>query len=293
MFTHRVSRLAIDGVSNLDEWYNAFFYDESLIDTDQLFLGFLDECYKAKDACPLNSINNKQFKSSGELQSYVQQFLMDLEEEPIPVYLNSTNYGSITRRGVVTNGIFPSLYKPVPAWSFLAENLAALLNGNSTPIYNAYSDSWIASVLGDETNTFVVQNDNLKTGEMAPAHGIKQIRELANSEPGLSTLISQYQGSDVFDRASWSLPTTHKFRPQYHPEFPRFKTAEPILVISTTWDPVCPLVSAKKAHDSFEGAGFIEQKSYGHCSLSMPSLCTAKHVRRYFRDGVLPEVGTL
>jgi hypothetical protein len=57
------------------------------------------------------------------------------------------------------------------------------------------------------------------------------------------------------------------------------------------WDPVCPLISAKKAHNSFEGAGFVEQKPYGHYSISMPSLCTAKHVKRYFNEGVLPEAG--
>lgn len=291
MFPDRVSRLIIDGVSNLDEWYNLFFFEESLIDTDRIFAGFVEECFKAKEACPLNSIKGNSFKSSRELKSYIDDYLKDLEEEPIPVYLNNSNYGAITRRNIVTNGIFSALYKPTPAWPFLAGNLAALLNGNTTPAYNAYSDSWVASILGDETNTFVVMNDNWKTGLKAPVHGIKPIQNYTLSRPEMSVLVSKYEGSDVFDRASWSIPTTHKFHPQYHPEFPRFKTAEPILVLSTTWDPVCPLVSAKKAHNSFEGAGFVEQTSYGHCSISMPSLCTAKHVKRYFNEGVLPEAG--
>jgi hypothetical protein len=71
------------------------------------------------------------------------------------------------------------------------------------------------------------------------------------------------------------------------------KTAEPILVLSTTHDPVCPLVSARKAYNSFESAGLVVQKTYGHCTSSMPSLCTAKYVRRYFEEGVLPEVDTM
>lgn len=62
-------------------------------------------------------------------------------------------------------------------------------------------------------------------------------------------------------------------------------------MLSTTYDPVCPLASAKKAHDNFAGASMVVQKSYGHCSVSMLSLCTAKHVRRYFTEGVLPEEG--
>lgn len=280
MFPDRVSRLIIDGVSNLDNWYNSFFDEESLIDTDTLYAGFVEECFKAGEACPLNSIKGKSFKSSGELKSYIDKFLKDLEEEPIPVYLNNSHYGAITRRSIVTNGIFPALYKPTPTWPVLANNLAALLEGNSTPAYNAYHDSWVGSLLRDETNTFVVLNDAWKTGSGSPLHGIKAIQNFSLSGTDLSTLVSKYQGSDIFDRASWSIPTTHNFRPQYYPEFPRFKTAKPILVVSTTYDPVSPLVSAKKAHDSFEGAGFVEQKSYGHCSISMASLCTAKHVQR-------------
>jgi hypothetical protein len=292
MFPDRVARLIIDGVSNLDEWYNRFFFEESLIDTDRIFAGFIEECFKAKDACPLNSLKDKSFKSSSELKTYIDDFLADLEEEPIPVYVNNTDYGAITRRKIVTNGIFMSLYKPSPTWPFLASNLAALLNGSTTPAYNAYSDSWVAGIIGDETNTFVVLNDNLKTGVEAPVHGIKPIRNYTLSRHEKSFLVSKYEGSDVFDRASWVIPTSHNFRPRYHPEFPRVKTAEPILVLSTTWDPVCPLVSAKKAADSFEGAGLVEQKSYGHCSLSMPSLCTAGHVNRYFNEGIIPKPGT-
>lgn len=276
----------------MDEWYNNYFDRESLVDTDKLYVGFVEECFKAKENCPLNSIKDASFKTAAELQSYIDNFLEDLEEEPIPVYLNNSNYGEVTRRSIVTNGIFPALYKPTPTWPVLAKNLAELLSGNATAAFNSYSDSWVSSIIADETNTFVVSNDNWKSGKGAPYHGIKAIQNYSLSLKEESKLVSQYQGSDFFDRASWSIPTTHNFYPHYYPKFPRFKTAEPILVLSTTYDPVCPLISAKKAHDSFDGAGFVEQKSYGHCSISMPSLCTAKHVKRYFSEGVIPEKGS-
>jgi hypothetical protein len=292
MFPERVGRLIIDGVSNLDDWYNKFFEHESLIDTDRIFTGLVEECFTAGGNCPLNSIKGKSFSSAAELKTHIDTFLEKLEEEPIPVYVNASIYGSVTRRGVVANGIFSSLYSPV-RWPSVVKILAELLAGNATSAFDAWSDNWIASVLSDESNTFVVSNDNWKTGPAAPAHGIKPLQNFLLSRPDLSTLVSKYQASDIFDRASWSIPTTHKFHPRYYPEFPRFETAYPILVLSTTWDPVCPLVSAKKAHDSFEGAGFVEQKSYGHCSLSMPSLCTVKHVHAYFNEGVIPGKETM
>jgi hypothetical protein len=282
--------MVIDGVSNLNDWYNSFHFDESFIDTDKTLTGFVEECFKAREACPLYSIRGGHFRSAGQLQSYIDDFLRRLEEEPIPVYLNSTNYGAITRRSLVTNGIFFALYKP-KTWPLLAQNLADLLNGNSTPAYNAYSESWLTNFLVDDSPTFVVMNDNRKSGPDAPVHGIKPVRNHTLSSPERSVLISRYQGSDIYDRASWSIPTTHDFHPRYRPEFPRTKTAEPILILSTTWDPVCPLASAKKAQDSFEGARLLEQKSYGHCTLSMPSLCTVGYLRRYFNEGILPEAG--
>ena len=31
----------------------------------------------------------------------------------------------------------------------------------------------------------------------------------------------------------------------------------------------------------------------GHCSLSSPSICAARHIRRYFQTGALPPTGTV
>lgn len=104
--------MVLDGVRNLDEWYNSFLFKESLINTDKIFTRFIKEYFKTGEVCPLRSIKGKQFKSASRLQSYINEFLHELEEEPIPVYLNSTNYGAITRRTLVTNGIFFALYKP-------------------------------------------------------------------------------------------------------------------------------------------------------------------------------------
>jgi hypothetical protein len=43
--------------------------------------------------------------------------------------------------------------------------------------------------------------------------------------------------------------------------------------------------------EGFKDAVVLEQKSGGHTSLAAVSLCTAKILRDYFRDGQLPERG--
>jgi hypothetical protein len=61
------------------------------------------------------------------------------------------------------------------------------------------------------------------------------------------------------------------------------------LLLTTTYDPVCPLLSAKSANDVFEGSRIVEVKGYGHCSSAVPSMCVARHVRNFLYKGTLPD----
>lgn len=53
------------------------------------------------------------------------------------------------------------------------------------------------------------------------------------------------------------------------------------------------LDSAHTMEAGFPGSVALQQDSLGHCSLSSPSICTARHVRNYFQTGRLPEKGTI
>ena len=59
------------------------------------------------------------------------------------------------------------------------------------------------------------------------------------------------------------------------------ETAHPLLILSTSYDPVCPLVSARSANEAFVGSQIIELKGYGHCSVAAASVCLARHVRAF------------
>lgn len=78
----------------------------------------------------------------------------------------------------------------------------------------------------------------------------------------------------------WDDHPAHKQKP--------IKTSFPVLFISNSADPVTPLVAGLKMAKKFVGAGFIEQKSEGHCSISAVSKCTIDKVRAYFVDGNVP-----
>ncbi|GAM37207.1 hypothetical protein TCE0_022f06931 [Talaromyces pinophilus] len=70
-------------------------------------------------------------------------------------------------------------------------------------------------------------------------------------------------------------------------------TSHPLMLVSTTLDPVTPLKSAKKMSSQFNGSVVLEQSSEGHTTGSGPSVCSAKAIRKYFQTGQLPEPGTI
>ena len=69
---------------------------------------------------------------------------------------------------------------------------------------------------------------------------------------------------------------------------PAIETDFPLLFLSGRRDPVTPLRAALKMARKFAGAGLVEQASDGHCTLACGSPCTARHVRAYLDDGVVP-----
>lgn len=58
--------------------------------------------------------------------------------------------------------------------------------------------------------------------------------------------------------------------------------------MSNSRDPVTPLSAGLRQVRKFVDAGFIEQTSEGHCSISSVSFCTLSKIQGYFQNGVVP-----
>ncbi|KAK0710464.1 Alpha/Beta hydrolase protein [Apiosordaria backusii] len=256
MYPERSRRVAIDGVSNQFAWYTSFTNAESHDDTDKVFFGFVDECIKA---------GNDSYK-------------------PAAVDINDTLSG-VVRFPNVWYTIFKALYSPA-VWPTLATALAPLVQGNATEFFLTYS-------LGSETkpfndydesaaNDFVRYNDGVSGPARSPSSRSELISQILAATN--NTIFGQMGWRSYFDRRAWPIPQTHSFVPQRG-----VRTAHPLLVLSTTYDPVCPLISARSANDAFEGSRLVEIMGYGHTSMAVPSACVEEHVRRFFVEGVLPE----
>jgi hypothetical protein len=86
----------------------------------------------------------------------------------------------------------------------------------------------------------------------------------------------------------WDISPPNQMPPDPWTMANQIETANPILFLSNTYDPVTPLKAAVKMALKFKGAGLLEQKSQGHCTISTVSRCTGKIVREYVTKGKLP-----
>jgi pimeloyl-ACP methyl ester carboxylesterase len=277
MFPERVERVIIDGVANQFDWYEEVFDKEMMTDTDRVLEGFVDECVKAgEEDCALAGLAG----SKEDLLDVVVKGVAKLKDEPVGVYVNDTVYGVLDYWAVWHNGVFPALYRPA-AWRDLASNLASLLRGNATAAFLAYGRERPWETLGDGFK-FISLNDGTSGREKWPADRLGLVDQLLSFFN--QTLFSDAQYEFYFSKQAWSIPRTHTYVPKK-----KVKTAHPLLLLSTTYDPVCPLVSARSASDVFEGSRIVEVKGYGHCSLAVPSICIARHVRDFLYEGKLPD----
>lgn len=246
------------------------------MDTTRVVDGFFDQCVKAGENCTLSKFAD----SRDELSDKVLSFINELTDDPLSVYVNNTSWGTLTYDSVIFKGVFPMLYKPA-TWYEVADKLAKLLDGNATEAFLAYgrSDPWES--LGDATE-IVQYND----GASGPAYWPQDRRSALNviAPTANASLFSPALNSGLYIKQQWAIPRTHTYVPKMG-----VKTAHPLLILSTTYDPVCPLVSARSANKAFADSQIVEVKGYGHCSIAVTSSCLAKHVRAFLYNGTLPE----
>lgn len=128
----------------------------------------------------------------------------------------------------------------------------------------------------------VTLNDGKSGPKFWPKDRATVLKKIIEPAVNYSRFAATFNGG-YYIKQHWTVPKTHTYEPELG-----VNTAHPVLILSTTYDPICPLVSAHSAQRSFAGSQIVEVKGYGHCSVSVPSSCVAKHVRAYLYEGTVP-----
>ncbi|KAI0665892.1 alpha/beta-hydrolase [Trametes maxima] len=286
IYPDKVGRVIIDGVYDSHN-YRAALWNSNLVDIDAVVDSFFNFCYQAgPDKCSL-------YESSPEkIRSRYFDLFHTVEAEPIPV--PGAEPPLVITRKVLQAQLFHASYKPLAAFGIVADTILAIEQKNATALTAlapkivdpaeckcALPEPWRA-----DTEAFNAIACGDGDGHPYDADTYAQYYGALAAD---SELAAPFWAVHYLQCAEW------RVRPKWRWTGPleAQNTSHPLLVLSPRFDPVCPLRDAKAVHARFGGSGLLVQNSYGHCSLSAPSLCTAKYVRAYFVNGTLPEPGTV
>ncbi|KAL7787451.1 Alpha/Beta hydrolase protein [Trichoderma ceciliae] len=281
LFPNRTARMAIDGIVDQFEWYNSTLPWKDYQDAKRVFWGFFDECVKAgTEACPLAELAG----NADILNELVENFGTKIKYDQMAIYIDETNFGTVSYAYMWFAAILPSLYN-YEAWQPLGINLFEAMQGNATPAYETYGGAELYSTAGIppyEAVYFYRLNDGVSGNEFWPQTNEEMIKML---EPFYIMNPFMYAANSYYwAKAQWLIPKTHSYVPREG-----VKTRYPLLVLSNQYDPVCSLDSAKTALASFADSRLVTLNAYGHCTYYQNSACANNYVKEYFVSGSLPE----
>ncbi|KAK4052692.1 hypothetical protein OIV83_001979 [Microbotryomycetes sp. JL201] len=303
MFPDSVGRFVLDGVVDSVEFTrNLWQSGRTAMDhTNKTLEGFYEACVQAGPTrCALATTDS----TAASLRARIDKLRRRLRAEPLPVVTVAGT--GIVKTSDIQHVIFRKLYSP-KSWPVLASILANAENGNGTAMYMDLNEALDLVPRNQSDNVFARPMDKMGTGLSCSAIMCSDTDPSPLANTSKNELISYFEemGRRSIAGEPWSLWMARcrnwpfKAKDVYRGPWSRReglpKTRNKILFVSNTADPVTPLSAAERMAEHVftrDSASLLIQDGFGHCSLAHPSLCTAKTIRRYLLDGVVPEYGT-
>ncbi|KAF8482305.1 Alpha/Beta hydrolase protein [Gautieria morchelliformis] len=285
LFPDNIERLVIDGVVDFDDYYSGG-WSKNLYDTDKILQLLYDECVTAGMSCPLYA------NSSSLVQRRVENILMSIKASPLPVVDGSGAGYGVVDYTMVKNDLFRALYKPFAELNKYAHVLAAIERGEGRPAL-AYRQRFESPPSCNSLPTLPTASQDagvaIRCGD-APGgkHDLPHIAHRFYQLSQISQFADVWVQATGVDCAGWNIEVKNRYEGPFNST-----TNFPLLIIGNTADPVTPLIGAQKAAQGFSGSALLTVDTPGHCSLAGTSPSAMGHIRRYFRDGILPPPGTV
>lgn len=305
MYPDKVERLVSDGeriltillrqlthLGNVDytEWTTCT-HERFLDDADKVMDAFFYYCHKyGVDTCPIWE------NSPVLIARRVEALLERLKTNPVvvPSAAHSFELPEIVTYSALKRLISAALYRPIYMFSSLARIIAALEAGDgklfveyaasqgNTPFScNCKIDSGMPGTLDDPATDdafpAIMCTDGGRTETLQDfIEYTDKLIQTSSSAGAVNTLFR-------LSCAGWKPTAKWRFTGPF-----TANTHFPILFVANTADNVTPMRSARANMVGFPNSTLLIQDSYGHTTLSAPSLCTTKTIRAYFQNGRLP-----
>ncbi|KAJ7909251.1 Alpha/Beta hydrolase protein, partial [Mycena leptocephala] len=286
LFPDKVERILIDGVVDADAWLNANLTIEAT-DTDKALQAFFDGCVAAgPDVCAFYK------PTAAEIAGRLSTLTDSVRAQPVPA-ITTTGYGLVDY-SFLRSVIFGALYSPYTTFAPLAEGLATLENGNGTVLYSLSQQSPFQCDCTNDTAPFHLNGMEariaVECGDAVEVKdSIQQLADFYENAAKTSQFAEFSVGENRVSCSGWQVYREDRFKGPVTAA----NTSFPLLLVSTSADPVAPMAAALKVQAGFPGSVLFTQDSPGHTSTSAPSLCTINHFRQYFLNGTLPAPGTV
>ncbi|QRV95060.1 Abhydrolase domain-containing protein [Ceratobasidium sp. AG-Ba] len=290
MMPDRIGRGMIEAVADPALWadrHSHEWMDNWVQDADEAYHWFLDSCAEVGETkCALARGN----ASAKAIEDRIERFMNDLYDSPMPS-VNSIVPAYLTS-GAVRSKLFDAMEDPF-AWPQFAVLLDKAMNGDPAPFMNPilpdlardrFDHAELAryAVTCSDARPFNKSDPaSFPTPESLARRIVARVNNTSRhfgASPGLTDI----DGGCQF----WPVEGIERYTGPWNKTL-----ANPILVISSTVDPITPLASAKFINDQLGNSSrLVTVTAPGH-GVTFPSLCQYKASLDYFSHGILPEDG--
>ncbi|GAA5830967.1 hypothetical protein JCM5353_004456 [Sporobolomyces roseus] len=306
MFPDKVNRFILDGVSDSVSYTQNFWQwgFDGMTDTHKTFDGFFSAC---AESGPKGCQFAKENSTSSDLKGRLEKIYEKLRKRPLAVGKSEWGPGVVTSSDV-SNTIFHSLYAP-KTWPETASLLTEVEAGNGSRLFST-ANKWTSDLgrrsplkhnpfhtpmIGGMSSAVVVMCADTDPKVIKNDTSVERLGEyMRDLKEGTGSPTSDQWSVWISQCRRWGVEPFETYRGPWTVKDGLNKTAFPILFLSLTADPVTPLPAARRMAANFgsESATLLIQEGFGHCSVSHPSLCTAKKARAYFLEGKVPKMNT-
>ncbi|KAH7027290.1 TAP-like protein-domain-containing protein [Microdochium trichocladiopsis] len=295
MHPDRVGRVILDAVVDAADYY-ALGWTTNLQDTDRILVAWSDYCQASGsvEKCPFYV----DTAPSGYFPARVAYATTKFLESPKTLPLRDNGPWVFGYHDAM-NYLMRSLYQPFAK----AEDIIQVLNwkegdaaavekamawkANSIPAKPSqkcidagpWSEACINEQGSDFSGTGILCSDGPDQSNVTKAEFREYMHLLQSQSDVMGTFWAEIRMSCIGwkGRPAWEFSDTIGAQ-----------TANPILFISNTHDPVTPIRNGRAASKLFPGSALLHQNSEGHGFYRSPSIASAKKVRAYWQRGELP-----
>lgn len=303
LYPEHVSRMVLDGTADGEDWTDKWQM-QHLIDVDAIWASFHDDCLEAKESCPLW---RKFDANSTTIETRINRFLEALKKRPLYT-VNNGIARLITYRDVKL-AMYWTTMAPVFAAPTMASILDHLVRGHTNiTLEFPFQDFPKTSDCPERATQDTLASSNSDAGlalncgdaEDISNSTINDFKTYLSAIETQSSVAAFFQGERKIRCLGWPIKPAWRFTGPFSSKTETkdaegSKLSTPILFMGNRLDPMTSLSTARKVAKNYPGSVVLEQDMRGHTVLAnaVPSDCVLKHLREYFRDGTLPEDGTV